>query len=191
MLYPCKVLVNWILNLCWACARSDLMLVLKGIIPFKSLNYFLFVDGFYASWHKIPTEKWNMSFYGGLILMGVDNFRIFQALLLAGRNEPSLILFSKYPLLGDIFQTIVTVSAAGSRVLPLGLSCMNHLEILFLGTFTLSFFPHLFVLFILFKPQKTQKGRAVWQYWFLVYVGPKRKKSQIACEEINPGGLFE
>lgn len=102
-----------------------------------------------------------MSFSLGLIPMGADNFSIFQALLLAGRNELSRILLSKHLQLGDISQTIVSVCAGlggWGQLLPLRLSCMNHLEILFLGTFTLSFFSHSFVLFIIFKPQRTQKA---------------------------------
>lgn len=90
--------------------------------------------------------------------MGEDNLRIFQAILLVGRNKPSLILLSKYHWPGNIFQTIVNVCAGGSQVFPLVLlSYMNHFEIIFPGTFPLSFFPDSVVLYIIFKPQRMQK----------------------------------
>lgn len=100
-----------------------------------------------------------MSFSLGLKSMGEDNFRIFQALLLPDRNEPSIIILSKYLQPCDIFQTIVSVCAGGSQFLLLELIYVNHLEILFPRTFTLGFFSHSFVLFIVFKPQRTQKAR--------------------------------
>lgn len=61
-----------------------------------------------------------MSFSLGLTLIGEGNFRVFQALLLIGRNEPSLILLSKYSWPSDILQTIVSVCAGGNQVFPSG-----------------------------------------------------------------------
>lgn len=57
-----------------------------------------------------------MSFSLGLILMGEDNFRIFQALFLVGRNEPSLpsSAFLNTLDLGGILQTNASVYMSGS-----------------------------------------------------------------------------
>lgn len=138
------------------CARCS------NALPPWNLITILFLDRFYASWHKTSTEKWNMSFSLGLISKDEDNFRSFQALLLTDRNKPSVILLSKYPRLGDIFQTIVSVCAGGSQVIPLGLSYMNHLEILFPGTFTLNFFFSLFGFIHRMQTSEDTEGRAVY-----------------------------
>lgn len=174
-----------ILALCW---------MLKCIILFKSHNYFLFVDEFYVSWNKIWMEKWDMSFSLGLILMGEDNFRIFQALFLVGRNEPSLpsSAFLNTLDLGGILQTNASVYMSGSWVFPLGLTCTNHLEILFPGTFTLSLFTHSFWFYSSYSNIRGCRSQGFMAVLILSLCrAKKKKKSQIMCKGINSGALSE
>lgn len=113
-----------------------------------------------------------------LISIAEDNFRISQVLLLAGRNEPFLSLLSKYPWLVTFSKQLWVFVQVGARFFLWGSAVWITLRFFFLETSTFSFFsPFCFIHHI--QTSEDIESRAVWQYWLLAYMGPKRTNCKL------------